>query len=69
MHTGLPPGPICFPDISSIEAVLEYESHEYIYFCAQPDFSGYHNFAKTLSEHNKNAKAYQYQLNKKRIYN
>lgn len=69
MHGGLPPGPICFPDISTIDAVLNYEQHDYIYFCAKPDFSGYHNFAKTLSEHTKNAKAYQYQLNKKRIYN
>ncbi|MBN2487358.1 MAG: endolytic transglycosylase MltG [Bacteroidales bacterium] len=67
--TGLPPGPICLPDISSIDAVLNYERHDYIYFCARPDFSGYHNFAKTLTEHNKNARAYQLQLNKRRIYN
>ena len=68
MHYGLPPGPICFPDISTIDAVLNYEKNDYLYFCAKPDFSGYHNFAKTLSEHNKNARAYQVQLNKKRIY-
>lgn len=68
MHEGLPPGPICIPDISSIDAVLNYERHDFIYFCAKSDFSGYHSFAKTLAEHNKNAKAYQYQLNKKRIY-
>ena len=54
-NRGLPPGPISIPSISSIDAVLNYESHNYLYFCAKPDFSGYHNFASTLSQHNKNA--------------
>lgn len=67
-YDGLPPGPICFPAISSIDAVLNYEKHNYIYFCAKPDFSGYHNFARTLEQHNKNARAYQRELNKRRIY-
>lgn len=67
-YAGLPPGPICLPDISSIDAVLNYEKHKYLYFCAKPDFSGYHNFARTLNQHNKNAKAYQRELNKRRIY-
>lgn len=66
---GLPPGPICLPDISSIDAVLNYEKHSYLYFCAKADFSGYHSFAKTLSEHNKNAALYRRELNKRRIYN
>ena len=57
-HTGLPPGPICVPAISSIDAVLNYEQHKYIYFCAKPDFSGYHNFAVTLSQHNIYAQQY-----------
>jgi UPF0755 protein len=65
---GLPPGPICLPDISSIDAVLNYEKHDYIYFCARPDFSGYHNFARTLEEHNRNAALYRSELNKRRIY-
>jgi UPF0755 protein len=65
---GLPPGPICFPDISSIDAVLNYEKHNYFYFCARSDFSGYHIFAKTLEEHNRNAALYQRELNKRRIY-
>lgn len=65
---GLPPGPICFPDISSIDAVLNYEKHDYLYFCARPDFSGYHSFAKTLTEHNRNAALYRSELNKRRIY-
>ncbi|MBN1116795.1 MAG: endolytic transglycosylase MltG [Bacteroidales bacterium] len=67
-YAGLPPGPICLPEISSIEAVLNYTDHNYMYFCAKSDFSGYHAFARTISEHNKNASAYQRELNKRRIY-
>lgn len=66
-YTGLPPGPINFPDISSIEAVLNAEKHDYYYFCAKEDFSGYHNFARTLAEHNRNARLYQKALNEKGI--
>jgi UPF0755 protein len=51
-YTGLPPGPICIPSIASIDAVLNYENHNYLFFCAKPDLSGYHNFAITLSQHN-----------------
>lgn len=65
---GLPPGPISIPSISAIDAVLNYESHNYLYMCAKPDFSGYHNFAKTLSQHNINAREYQRALNKERIW-
>ncbi len=67
-NIGLPPGPISCPSISSIDAVLNYENHQYIYFCAKDDFSGYHVFAKTLAEHNRNAEAYQRALNKEKIY-
>ena len=51
-YAGLPPTPICNPGKASIEAALNPEEHEYIYFVA--DGSGGHAFAKTLSEHNAN---------------
>ena len=63
-HLGLPPTPISMPDMAAIEAVLNYEKHDYIYFCARPELDGRHNFAKTLSEHNRNAKAYHNAINK-----
>jgi UPF0755 protein len=65
---GLPPGPICIPSISSINAVLNYQRHEYLYFCAKDDFSGAHAFAKTLQQHNINADAYRKALNRNRIF-
>lgn len=58
MYAGLPPGPICIPSVSSLDAVLNYEKHNYKYFCAKEDFSGYHNFASSLSQHNNNANKY-----------
>lgn len=58
MNTGLPPGPIAMPDITALEAVLTPENNDFIYFCASVDRFGYHEFAATLSEHNKNAKKY-----------
>ncbi len=67
-YAGLPPGPIAFPEISTIDAVLNYEKHKYLYMCAKDDFSGYHNFARTLSQHNQNAEKYRRALDKKRIY-
>ncbi len=56
---GLPPGPIGMPDISSIDAVLNPEDHQYYYMCANVENIGYHKFANTLKEHNINAAAYQ----------
>jgi len=58
-YTGLPPGPICLPSVSSIEAVLHYDHNNYMYFCAKDDLSGFHNFSVTLAEHNRNAERYQ----------
>ena len=67
MHTGLPPGPICLPEISSLEAVLNYQKNDYIFMCAKEDFSGKHNFAKTNEEHTENARKYREALNKRNI--
>jgi UPF0755 protein len=66
-YTGLPPSPILIPEISSIEAVLNFEKNDYIYMCAKDDFSGYHNFSRTLEQHNSNARKYQSALDKKGI--
>lgn len=57
-YAGLPPGPISMASIASIDAVLNAEKHEYIFFCAKPGESGYHAFAKTLRGHNENARVY-----------
>jgi UPF0755 protein len=67
-HAGLPPGPIGCPSINGIDAILNAEKHDYLYFAAKSDFSGYHNFSRTLSEHNRYANQYQRELNKRRIY-
>lgn len=66
-NQGLPPGPICIPDVSTIDAVLNATEHDYIFFCAKEDFSGYSNFAVTNAEHEVNAKKYQQALNKMNI--
>jgi len=62
MYKGLPPGPISMADISSIDAVLNPEDHNYIFFCAKGDGTGYHAFAKNLSGHNANAARYRKNL-------
>lgn len=66
-YAGLPPTPIAMPDMAAIEGVLNYEEHDYLYFCARPEMDGRHNFAKTLSEHNRNAEAYHRALNRMNI--
>jgi UPF0755 protein len=66
-NVGLPPGPICTPSLSTIDAVLNAPKTDYIFFCASPDKIGYSNFAVTLAEHEANAKKYQEWLNKRKI--
>ena len=62
--TGLPPGPIRIPSKQAINAVLTHTPNGYFYMCAKEDFSGYHNFAVTLAEHQRNAIRYQQALNR-----
>lgn len=57
-NTGLPPGPIAMPDVDAIDAVLNAEKHDYIYFCASVEKFGYHVFASTYEAHQVNAKKY-----------
>jgi UPF0755 protein len=64
IYTGLPPGPIRFSEPSTIDSVLHYTKHNYLYMCAKEDFSGAHNFAVTLAEHERNATKYRNALNK-----
>ncbi|MCL2727460.1 MAG: endolytic transglycosylase MltG [Bacteroidales bacterium] len=67
MHRGLPPGPICVPSIATLEAVLNYETHNYLYFCAKSDFSGSHIFTTNYNDHLRNARAYHRALNERGI--
>jgi len=64
---GLPPGPVNSATPLAIEAVLNAESHDYLYFCARNDFSGYHHFSRTLGEHLRIARQYQKELNRRGI--
>lgn len=67
-YPGLPPGPINFPEIASIESVLHAAKTPYIYMCARQDFSGYHNFSRTLSGHLENARKYKAALDSMEIF-
>ncbi|TJZ50834.1 endolytic transglycosylase MltG [Sphingobacterium olei] len=66
-YKGLPPGPIMMPSIASIDAVLNPTDHDYIYMCAEADFSGYHAFAVTVAEHQVNARKFQKALDERNI--
>lgn len=57
-YAGVPPGPIAMPDISAIDAVLTPEKHDYIYMVANVEDFGYHKFAKTAAQHNRNKEQY-----------
>ena len=65
-HVGLPPAPINVPPKACLEAVLNPQKHNYIYFCASPAFDGTHKFAVGYTEHLKNAKAFQRELTARR---
>jgi len=66
-YNGLPPGLIAMPDLTAVEAVLNYEQHSFFYFAADPQNTGFHLFAKTLRGHNQNAKKYQLYLDRKGV--
>jgi UPF0755 protein len=67
-HAGLPPGPIGCPTVEGIEAVLNAEKNDYLYFVAKADLSGAHNFSRTLTEHHKYAAEYQKELDRRKIF-
>ena len=66
-NTGLPPTLIAMPDISSIDAVLNRQNHNYYYMCASVDKIGFHEFANSLAQHNRNAVKYQQWIHKQGI--
>ena len=55
---GFPPGPVFTPTKQAVDAVLSAETHDYLYFCAKNDFSGYHHFSRTFDEHLQVARTY-----------
>ena len=65
-HVGLPPAPINVPPKACLDAVLQPQQHNYIYFCASPAFDGTHRFAVSYSDHLKNARAFQRELTARR---
>ena len=67
-NRGLPPGPICMPDLDAVDAVLNPENHKFLFFVADPENRGYHLFGKNLREHNANKKKYIRWINKKKVY-
>ncbi|MFI3270035.1 MAG: endolytic transglycosylase MltG [Rikenellaceae bacterium] len=67
IYKGLPPSPIAIPSIAAVDAVLNYERHNYIYFCAREQLDGRHNFTSSYSQHLRNAQRYSEALNKLRI--
>jgi len=67
-NKGLPPGPITMPDLHVLEAVLNAEQHPYLYFVVNPQKAGFHLFASTLREHNRNKKKYTQWLNQRRVF-
>jgi len=67
INKGLPPGPIRLPMSHNVDAVLDFDQHNYIFMCAKETLNGEHNFAVTYAEHQKNARRYQEALNARNI--
>ncbi|WKD87054.1 Endolytic murein transglycosylase [Polaribacter huanghezhanensis] len=67
INKGIPPTLIAMPDISSIDAVLFSKKHNYYYMCASVDNIGFHEFANSLNQHNRNARKYQRWMNQQGI--
>lgn len=67
-NKGVPPGPITMPDINAIDAVLKADTHNFLYFVANPEQPGYHTFAKTYRQHLRNSKAYYRWINSQKLY-
>ena len=68
-YQGLPPGPISMASIASIDAVLNLEKHNYMFFCSKGDGTGYHSFARTLAQHNRNAAIYRENMRRSGAWN
>jgi UPF0755 protein len=66
-NKGLPPGPICLPYEQAMDAVLNYRRHNFLYFCAKPNLSGYSNYSVTYEDHKKYADAYQKEMDRRGI--
>lgn len=67
-YAGLPPSSIRIPSIKGLDGVLNYTDHNYLFMCAKEDFSGRHNFATNLADHNRFAAKYRAALNQRGIY-
>jgi UPF0755 protein len=67
-NQGLPPTLISMPDISAIDGVLNAQEHNYFYMCADVRKLGYHTFARSLAQHNRNAAKYHQWMNKQKVH-
>ena len=66
-HKGLPPGPITTPYPQALDAVLRPAHHNYVFFCARPDGSGFSDFSETFAQHKAFARRFQHHLDSLRI--
>lgn len=66
-NRGLPPGPIRLARPDVIDAVLNAPKTDYLYMCANPDFSGTHVFSSNYAKHSAVARQYQRELNQRKV--